>query len=135
MHNTHRAVSSLSHQVLLVEDDIDLADLMSAWLLSKGIVTVVASDGLQAMEFLRQDDFTAVVCDLRMPGMDGVSLLRWLLQNRPHIERVVLSTYSGEIEMADGTPMALTARFQKPLDRVERERLLAVLRQRSLVDS
>lgn len=50
--------------------------------------------GLRALEALEERDFNALVTDMRMPGMDGMTLLKQVALRYPHILRVVLSGHS-----------------------------------------
>jgi HD-like signal output (HDOD) protein len=56
--------------------------------------TVFASGGERALQILEQSAFDAIVTDMRMPGMDGLTLLRAVADRHPHLLRVVLSGQS-----------------------------------------
>ena len=61
---------------MVVDDEPELADLMRAMLEGVGLEVATAESGGVALELLREARFDAVVCDLRMPDMDGSAL--WL---------------------------------------------------------
>ncbi|HAM35177.1 MAG TPA: hypothetical protein DCP85_04535 [Elusimicrobia bacterium] len=85
--------------VLVIDDDSALRRMLSRALPAQGYEVAVAENGEQALELARQRDFDLAVCDLMMPGMDGVATLRALKDMRPDIE-VVMSTGNATIETA-----------------------------------
>jgi chemosensory pili system protein ChpA (sensor histidine kinase/response regulator) len=62
--------------VLLVEDDVDLADVTQALLQQEGLRVAVAHDGLEALELIDKLHPQVVVTDLIMPVLDGLELIR-----------------------------------------------------------
>ena len=51
------------------------------------------SNGLAAQEFIKSNQVDVVFVDIRMPKVDGIELLKWLMAYYPHIKSVVLSSY------------------------------------------
>jgi DNA-binding NtrC family response regulator len=86
-------------RILLVDDDRNLREVTGVGLRRHGfdVVTVAAAEA--AVEAVREDDFEAVVTDLKMPGMGGIELLRRLHSLQPVLPVVVLTAY-GSIETA-----------------------------------
>lgn len=66
------AASSL----LIVDDEQQLRSIMVENLEPLGVTISSARDGSEALDVIRQSRFDAVLCDVRMPGLDGISLLR-----------------------------------------------------------
>lgn len=75
--------------VLLVDDDEPTCTLMTA-LLQKDFAVDVATDGLQAIERLRINAYSAIILDLLMPQVDGYGVLDFLKENNPAVLRSVL---------------------------------------------
>ncbi len=67
-------VLNRSGRVLVVDDEAELADLMREVLEGDGLEVATAESGAVALELLREARFDAVLCDLRMPDMDGPAL-------------------------------------------------------------
>jgi len=61
--------------ILLVEDDVDVREMMRLVLEGRGYAVREASNGLEALELLRQDRPQLMILDLIMPVMDGWALL------------------------------------------------------------
>lgn len=63
-------------KVLLVEDDEDLADMVSSWLVNERYTVEVAHDGNTAGDLLRLASFDVIVLDWDLPGRTGIEVLR-----------------------------------------------------------
>ncbi len=70
-------------RLLFVDDEASLRHGMESFGRLRGIFVTTASDGRQALELLERASFDAVVCDLRMPAMDGMAFYEALSARRP----------------------------------------------------
>jgi len=61
-------------RTLVVEDDADIVELISHYLVAEGFEVEAVSEGRRALERLRAGAFHAVVLDLQLPGLDGLSV-------------------------------------------------------------
>nr|WP_316641121.1 ATP-binding protein [uncultured Roseateles sp.] len=77
-------------QVLVVDDEAEIAELMRAMLESAGYEVASAESGAVALELLEAARFDAIVCDLRMPDMDGAALWRAVRARNPALARRML---------------------------------------------
>ncbi|WP_313952088.1 response regulator [Accumulibacter sp.] len=68
----------MSKEILIVEDEVDLAQILAEYLQRDGFATTTMADGLSAMAFLRRTPPDLLLLDLMLPGMDGISILREL---------------------------------------------------------
>ena len=73
------------HHVLVVEDDYELADLLSEVLILENCTVDLASNGMEAIEKLREADYEAIICDLMMPRMDGETLYNEATKQFPYL--------------------------------------------------
>jgi two-component system cell cycle sensor histidine kinase/response regulator CckA len=82
-----------TESLLVVDDEAPLRMLLEAALSRKGYRITSASDGLDAIEKLadRNQDFSAVLLDLNMPGANGVEVMRVIRATRPDIKVLVLT--------------------------------------------
>ena len=68
--------------ILVIDDDDDVRDFMSMTLMRAGHDVVVAADGKEgtaAIDARQPETFDLIVCDIFMPGMDGIEFLRGCL--------------------------------------------------------
>ncbi len=79
--------------ILVVDDEAAIISFLSRFLTSRGHAVVGANDGMHALRIAEQFTFDVVVCDLHMPEMDGVELIR-RMRGLPscHGTRYVLSS-------------------------------------------
>ena len=77
-------------RVLLVEDERSLASVVAESLVAAGLVVDHAADGEEALSRLRQNSYDVVVCDLKMPRVDGMTLYRAIASTTPALARRVI---------------------------------------------
>jgi DNA-binding response OmpR family regulator len=65
-----------TYKITLVEDDIELAQMIQAFLNSEGFEVSRSDNGLDAVEFILQENPDLVVLDIMLPGIDGVEVCR-----------------------------------------------------------
>ena len=78
-------------RVLVAEDDGLFADAVDAFLRQAGFQVVVAGDGEAALRQAAGTRFDILVTDLRMPRLDGATLIRRLRADRPDMPVIVMS--------------------------------------------
>jgi CheY-like chemotaxis protein len=105
--------------VLVVDDDEDIREMIRGVLEQEGYLAILASDGEEALSFLRQRSirFGLVVVDLLMPKMDGWEF-QWQRLREPEIRAipmVVMTAHSGTLvdSMIEHTTIPVIA---KPID-------------------
>ncbi len=72
-------------RVLIVDDEAGICLLLNELLNDAGYQCQTASSGEQALEILRQQEFAALISDLRMPGMSGLALLEAARAQHPNL--------------------------------------------------
>ena len=82
-----------SNNILLVDDERLVVLALAHMLSSEGYHTDLAGNGLEALEKLSVADYDLIICDVRMPVMDGRAFYDQLRNVRPHLrDRVVFCT-------------------------------------------
>ena len=85
--------TSQKHQVLIVDDEAVVRNGLSRALTKKGMVTRLAASGKRALDLLQKDRFDAVLLDILMPDMDGISVLKQIRHQYPHIPVIMITAY------------------------------------------
>lgn len=117
-------------KVLFVDDEPALRRGMEAFGAMRGFTVLTAADGAAALETTRSTGLDAVVCDLRMPGMDGFAFHDELRAERPGLAaRTIFITGDVAASVASRSSVSRQPVLNKPFafDKVE-EALVAVLR-------
>ncbi len=82
--------------ILVVDDEAAIISFLTRFLTTRGHAVVAASDGMHALRIAEQFTFDVVVCDLHMPEMDGIELIRRMrMLPRCAVTRYVLSSGDG----------------------------------------
>src|SRR6476646_145073 len=81
-------------KILVADDEQNLRRVLAALLRRDGHDVIQAASGLEAID--RLADVDVVITDLRMPGADGVEVLRTASKNHPHVP-VIMSTAYGSV--------------------------------------
>ena len=122
----------MSH-VLIVEDDELLRDGLCAQLSRAGHTVSSASDGGQAHQLLETARFDAVLLDLGLPVMDGITLLGRIRQRRPALPVLILTARDGVDDRVQGLNAGADDYLTKPFSMDELlARLQAMLRRSRL---
>jgi DNA-binding NtrC family response regulator len=116
-------VTAPALRVLVVDDDAGVRYTLREILSSEGLAVDEAADGAEALAKL--EGHPLVVTDLRMPGMDGMELLRRLAARSPAPRVVVITAHGSERQAVEAMKAGAYDYFRKPF---ETEELLAVVR-------
>jgi two-component system cell cycle response regulator CpdR len=84
--------------ILIAEDEVMVRNLVRHLLTAEGHEILAAADGSEALELSRKYDGTIdlLITDIKMPRMDGLTLIEKLLKERPNIRILVMSGHSSE---------------------------------------
>ncbi len=93
-----------------------MIESLREYVAAEGIEASVADDGLAAKRLLGEDAFDAVVTDLRMPGLDGLGLLRWIREEGPPIPVVIISAHGDVRDAVEAMKLGAYDYLVKPFD-------------------
>ena len=85
--------------ILIVDDEINYPLILSAVLQDEGYETLTANSGEEALEILENSDVDLVLTDMKMPKMDGITLLEKIKEKDPQVP-VMMMTAHGTVEKA-----------------------------------
>jgi YesN/AraC family two-component response regulator len=78
--------------------------------------SAVAYDGASALNLIQEDEPDVMIVDLKMPGVDGLEVLRKVKETRPEIEVIILTGHGNEADRELCMQLGAFAYLQKPLD-------------------
>ena len=99
--------------ILVVDDDQAMLRMIRLTLVSEGYAVTTASDGVEGLERLAQQDFALVVLDLQMPGMDGRSMHAEMKRLGNTTPVLVVSAYQAEAARVE---LGAAGAVSKPFD-------------------
>ena len=105
-----------SKPILVVDDEKNIRLALSMSLEKLEIPVETAASGEEALEKLAQGDYGLMLLDLRMPGMDGMEVLRRVSEELPDLKVIIITAY-GSIDLAvEAMKLGAVDFLQKPFD-------------------
>lgn len=98
MSEKNMSLDSPKH-ILIIDDEANMRHMLTEVLERKGYQVTAASDGLGALSVLKDRPFDLILCDLRMPQMDGLTFLKKVSEQGLDATTIVMSAY-GSIDTA-----------------------------------
>ncbi len=84
--------------ILLVEDEPDIAEPIAEALRREGHHLTVVSHGDRALKRLEEEVYDLLICDIRLPGADGLSIFRKVREQQPEAKVILMSAYGSVAE-------------------------------------
>ncbi len=103
-------------RLLLVDDEREFVQTLSERLLMRDVGSAVAYDGETALSLIDEEEPEVMILDLKMPGIDGIEVLRKVKQNHPEIEVIILTGHGSEQDRSVCLGLGAFAYLQKPVD-------------------
>ncbi|NDV91168.1 response regulator [Alteromonas sp. 345S023] len=111
-------------QLLLVDDDKSLLRLLTIRLEGEGFQVTAVEDGQAALKKLQNDNYDVVLSDLRMPGLDGLSLFEEVMGIRQDIPVILMTAHGTISDAVAATQRGVFGFLTKPVDHDELRTLL-----------
>ncbi|MBU0484488.1 MAG: response regulator [Proteobacteria bacterium] len=125
-------------KILLVDDEEDFIRTLSERLELRDLAGQTALDGEQALQFVGDKEPDVMVLDLKMPGIDGMEVLRRIRQVYPHIQVIIQTGHGNDLDEAEARRLGVFDYLKKPVDidlLVERIKAAYQVKRSSLLDS
>jgi len=111
--------------VLVADDEDPFRQTIVAWLSEEGFDVEEAADGLEAIKRVQSRDFELALIDIKMPGANGLEVLRYIKKNSAETEVVMMSAMADVGMAVEAMKMGAREYLAKPLDM---EQLVPMLR-------
>ena len=103
-------------KILLVDDEREFVQTLSERLIMRDMGSAVAYDGESALSMVDEEEPEVMILDLKMPGIDGIEVLRKVKQTRPDIEVIILTGHGSEADRQICMQLGAFAYLHKPVD-------------------
>ncbi|HEJ83768.1 MAG TPA: response regulator [Desulfobacteraceae bacterium] len=121
--------------ILVVDDVPEVRKLITEALGALGYPCEEAVDGFEALDLIRRQHFDIVLCDIRMPGMDGLKVMTEARKIRTDIPFIILTGYDGEYSYDEVMAAGAQDLVIKPFTREElKTKLVRILKEWRLAD-
>jgi DNA-binding NtrC family response regulator len=115
-------MDNLSKRILVVDDDQGILDSFEV-LLGDRYDLVKADNGYEALRILENDPPQLMFLDIKMPGIDGMDILKRLQKDQKNVWVVVITAMSQEETEKEAKSLGVIDYLEKPLDILEVERI------------
>jgi CheY-like chemotaxis protein len=102
--------------ILMVDDDPDECRNMSDILSDRGFAVDTAHEGHTALLLVQRQPYDLALLDLRMPGMDGLTLCREVTRVRPATVALLITGYPEDVVPAEAQAAGIRQILRKPID-------------------
>jgi len=109
--------------VLIVEDEAIMRESLRDWLKDAGYEVETAEEGEEALEKIEKKEFSVAVLDLRLPGKNGLEVLKEATEKAPKIKGIVITAYPSVETAVEAMKMGAVDYIVKPFapDALERK--------------
>lgn len=114
-----RVIMELPKRVLIVEDDMPIADLLRMHLQDEGYQVTHCADGNQGLAQLRTGGWDALILDLMLPGVDGLEICRQARAMATYTPIIITSARSSEVHRILGLELGADDYLVKPFSVLE----------------
>jgi CheY-like chemotaxis protein len=103
--------------ILLVDDEPELLEIFSVWLGRNGCTVLTAVNGAEALKVLNAQRIDALISDIRMPIMDGMTLVRRIYELQILIPSIIFVSGFGDVDVREMYSLGVESMLAKPLSR------------------
>ena len=103
-------------RILIVDDEMVVRDSLKEWLEDEGFRVDTAESGSDALEKLTKEAFHLMLLDIKMPGMDGVEVLKRSKEMRPELPVVMMTAYATVETAVEAMKIGALEYLMKPFD-------------------
>jgi len=103
-------------RVLVVDDEFVIRDSMKEWLEVEGFSTDTAESGFDAVDKLAANSYQLMLVDIKMPGMDGVEVLKRAKEMQPELEVIMMTAYATVETAVEAMKVGARDYLVKPFD-------------------
>jgi|GEM_PF-250291 len=110
--------------ILVVEDEAIMRESLRDWLTESGYQVETAEEGDEALKTISEQDFGVVILDLRLPGKDGIEVLREAKEKSPQLKGIIITAYPSVQTAVEAMKEGAVDYLPKPFDLNDLEKLI-----------
>jgi NADH oxidase (H2O2-forming) len=102
--------------ILVVDDETILREALRDWLINAGYKVVTAEQGEDALDAIREQDFGVVILDYKLPGRNGIEVLREARALRPQLQGILITAYPSWETAVESMKLGAVDYLSKPFN-------------------
>ncbi|MDH5696042.1 MAG: FAD-dependent oxidoreductase [Dehalococcoidia bacterium] len=110
--------------ILVVEDEAIVRESLRDWLADSGYPVETAADGEEGLKVIGEQDVDLVLLDMRLPGKDGLQVLREARTQRPQLKGIIITAYPSIETAVEAMKIGAVDYLPKPVDLTDLEKLI-----------
>jgi len=110
--------------ILIVEDEAIMRESLRDWLTDSGYQVETAEEGEEALKTITEQDFGVVILDLKLPGKDGIEVLREARVRKPQLKGVIITAYPSVQTAVEALKEGAIDYLPKPFDLNDLEKII-----------
>jgi len=103
-------------KLLLVDDEENFVNTLAERMKMRDVPSKVVYSGEQALEVVKSQEPDVMVLDLRMPGIDGMEVLRKVRATNPKVQIIILTGHGTELDEEEARKLGAYHYHKKPID-------------------
>jgi sulfite reductase subunit B len=112
------------HSILIVDDEPIVRESIRDWLVDAGYHVATAESGEEALKMVEKQDFSIMLLDIRLPGKNGVVVLREMKAQRPWIKSIIITAYPSSELAVEAMTLGAVDYLVKPVAPDDLEKLI-----------
>ena len=101
--------------ILIVDDEAIVRESIRDWLKDAGYEVIVAESGEEALKLIRKQNFGVMILDLRLPGINGIDVLKKAKALKPDIKSIVITAYPTMLTQEEASKLGAIDYLVKPI--------------------
>jgi DNA-binding NtrC family response regulator len=101
-------------KILLIDDDEWIRDAMTLFFESEGCQIMALETGEEALVEIHRQNYGIIICDYKLPGIDGLQLLKEIQKAKPDTKIILITAYKTEELVAEAKQMGVHDFISKP---------------------
>ncbi|WP_323026706.1 response regulator transcription factor [Gelidibacter japonicus] len=103
-------------RILIIEDDLRVAELLQRGLEEHGFTPTLAYDGVSGKKLALQNDYDLIITDIILPKMDGIDLCKFIRQSKPNMPIIMLTALGTTDDKVEGFDAGADDYLVKPFE-------------------
>ncbi len=106
----------MAQKVLLVDDEQDFVEVLQERLETRGMSVQTSLTPQKALDKVKEENFDAIILDLQMPDMDGLTVLKEILKDHPDMQVIILTGHATVDKGIKAMKLGALDLIEKPVD-------------------